>query len=510
MFTQQDIEQLFQQEVEIEEAERQCGIAQNGCGFVSVVRPAVSNDGILTIDEQSVHQIVSGYQQRHPTEQIVKFVPASGAASRMFKELHAYRDGNTAEPTEKSVTFFFDHLNEFAFFQTLKQKIAEDGLNIAELIQNKDYCTLIDYVLTEKGLNYAQTPKGLILFHQYEAIARTAFEEHWVEAMEYACDADKNIYLHFTVSPEHWENFEILKNELVLKYEQLFGIQIHIEFSTQYASTDTLAFAADNTPLRTEAGKLVFRPGGHGSLLKNLSEIDADIVCIKNIDNVCLDRYKKDTIVYKKLLIALLLEFKNQIFNFLHEMDNELLSEEKLQEIEKFLQEKFFVSLPDSYQGLSLAEKQNVLFEKLNRPVRICGMVKREEEPGGGPFWVKNENGEISLQIVETSEMNLADKTQKECLEKSEFFNPVDLVCLLKNYRGKPFNLSDYVDFSRYFVSEKSQNGVPLKAIENPGLWNGAMSDWLTVFAAVPLSTFSPVKTVNDLLRKEHNSFICG
>ena len=509
MFTKEDIEQLFQQGVEIEEAERQCGIAQNGCGYVNVVRPAVGGDGVLTIDEKTVQQIVSAYGQRLPAEKIVKFVPASGAASRMFKDLHAYRNGDTATPTEKSVSFFFEHLPEFAFFQTLKQKIAKDGLNIAELLQNKDFCTLIDYVLTEKGLNYAKTPKGLLFFHQYGTIARTAFEEHLTEAMEYACDADKNIYLHLTVSPEHLEDFEILKNELVLNYEQQFGIQIHTEFSTQHSSSDTLAFVADNTPGRTEAGKLVFRPGGHGSLLKNLSEIDADIVCIKNIDNVCLDRYKKDTIVYKKLLVALLLEFKKQIFKFLHEMDNELLSEEKLQEVEKFLQKRFFISLSDSYYNLPLAERQNVLFEKLNRPVRICGMVKREDEPGGGPFWVKNEKSEISLQIVETSEMDLADKTQKECLDKSEFFNPVDLVCLLKNYRGKPFNLSDYVDFSRYFVSEKSQNGTPLKAIENPGLWNGAMSDWLSVFVEVPLSTFSPVKTVNDLLRKEHNNFVC-
>ena len=507
MFTQQDIEQLLQRGIEIKEAERQCEMA-NHHESVTVVRPAIGNDGILEMNEIAVHQIISSYSQNPPQEKMVKFVPASGAASRMFKDLHCYKDKNAAESTTKSVNFFFEHLSEFAFFQAFKQKIADDGLNLAELLQKKDYCTVIDYLLTEKGLNYAKTPKGLLFFHQYGTLARTAFEEHLIEAVEYACNADKEVYLHFTVSPEHLEGFEQLKNSLVPHYEQLLGIQFHIEFSTQHAASDTLAFSADNTLFRTEDGKLSFRPGGHGSLIKNLNEIDADIVFIKNIDNVCLDRYKRDTIAYKKLLVGLLLELKKQIFHFLHEMDNELLSEEKLQQIEKFLAETFFVSLPDSHQNLSLAERQNVLFEKLNRPVRICGMVKREDEPGGGPFWVKNKQGDISLQIVETSEMDLTDKGQKEQLDKSEFFNPVDLVCLLKNYRGKPFNLSDYVDFSRYFISEKSQNGISLKAIENPGLWNGAMSDWLTVFATVPLSTFSPVKTVNDLLRKEHNGIM--
>ena len=507
MFTKQDIEQLFQQGVEIKEAERQQEIIKNH-EFVTVVRPAVTNDGILTVDENYMHQLIQSYEQNPPTDKIVKFVPASGAASRMFKDLHSFREGDTSESTAKSITCFFEHLNEFAFFHALKKKIAKNGLNLSELVEKKDYFTIIDYLLTEKGLNYAKTPKGLIFFHQYGTIARTAFEEHLVEAMEYACDKEKNVRLHFTVSPEHWDEFETVKNDLIPQYEQQYGIQFHIEFSTQYSASDTLAFAADNTPFRTEEGKLVFRPGGHGSLIKNLNEMETDILFIKNIDNVCLDRYKKDTIIYKKLLIGLLIELKKQLFNFLNEMEHELLSEEKLQEIGNFLQEKFFITLSDSCQNLPLVEKQQILFEKLNRPVRICGMVKREDEPGGGPFWVKNADGEISLQIVETSEINLSDPSQKECLDKSEFFNPVDLVCLLKNYRGKPFNLSNYVDFSRYFIAEKSQNGKPLKALENPGLWNGAMANWLTVFVTVPLSTFSPVKTINDLTRKEHNQFV--
>ncbi|MCL2132048.1 MAG: DUF4301 family protein [Lentimicrobiaceae bacterium] len=506
MFTQQDTEQLFQQGIELKDAKRQQETVKNHA-FVSVVRPAVANDGVLMMDEAEIRQIIGFYEQNAPEEKIVKFVPASGAASRMFKDLHSFRNGDASELTTKSVSFFFEHLSEFAFFQALKKKITDNGLNLSELLKKKDYFTVIDYLLTEKGLNYAKTPKGLIFFHQYGAVSRTAFEEHWVEAAEYGCDADKNAHLHFTVSPEHKEDFEQLKNDLLPQYEQQYGMQFHIEFSIQYSATDTLAFAEDNTPFRTETGELVLRPGGHGSLIKNLNEIDADILFIKNIDNVCLDKYKKDTIIYKKLLVGLLLDFKKQIFRFLHEMEHKLLSEEQLQEIEQFLQSKFFISLSDAYKHLPLAEKQAVLFEKLNRPIRICGMVKREDEPGGGPFWVQNAADEISLQIVETSEMDLSDPTQKVCLDKSEFFNPVDLVCSLKNYRGKPFNLPDYVDFSRYFISEKSQNGKRLKAIENPGLWNGAMSDWLTVFVAVPLATFSPVKTVNDLIRKEHNEF---
>jgi len=507
MFTEQDIKQLLQQGIEIQEAERQCKIVKNNSGLVEVVRPALAGDGVLEMDEHTVNQIFISYEENASDEKIVKFVPASGAASRMFQDLHSYRNGTLSKSTINAVNFFFERLNEFAFFQSLKKKITENGLNLSELLEKKDYFTIIDCLLTEKGLNYAKMPKGLLLFHKYGEIARTAFEEHLVEAMEYACDRKKNAYLHFTVSPEHMEEFDLLKDNLIPQYEQQYGVQFQIEFSTQHASSDTIAFATDNTPFRTETGELVFRPGGHGSLLKNLNDIDADIVFIKNIDNVCLDRYKKDTVVSKKWLVGLLMELKNHLFHFLRQMDNELLSDEKLQEIEQFLREKFFISLPSSYQNLSSAEKQNILFEKLNRPIRICGMVKREDEAGGGPFWVKNSAGEISLQIVETSEINLADPTQKACLDNSTFFNPVDLVCSLKNYRGKPFDLSDYVDFSRYFISEKSQNGKTLKAIENPGLWNGAMSDWLTVFAVVPLTTFSPVKTVNDLLRKEHNQF---
>ena len=497
--------------IDRKDAERQQEVVENEGGCVNVVRAATVNDGILWVEEKDLNRLNAHYEQNPPKEKRVKFVPASGAASRMFQDLQAYGEefsANPQTPIPKSVAVFFEHLNEFAFYQALKKKIAENGLNLSELLEKKDFSTIIDYLLTEKGLNYAKTPKGLLYFHQYGETARTAFEEHLVEAMEYACGEDKNVYLHFTVSPEHQEAFENLKNSLLPQYEQLFGIQFNIDFSIQYSSTDTLAFSADNTCFRTEKGELVFRPGGHGSLLKNLEDIDADIVFIKNIDNVCLDRYKKDTIRYKKLLVNLLLEFKNQAFTFLHEMDNYLLSDEKLKEIETFLQKNFFICMSSTYDALSAAEKQSVLFEKLNRPIRICGMVRREGEPGGGPFWVKDARGEISLQIVETSEMNLADSGQRECLDKSQYFNPVDLVCSLKNYRGKRFDLSDYVDFSRYFITEKSQNGKPLKAIENPGLWNGAMSNWLTVFAAVSLSTFSPVKTVNDLLRKEHNQFV--
>jgi len=507
MFSKQDIEQLLQHGIDLKEAERQQEIVKNSSSYVHVVRPATVNDGILFIDEKDLNSMNAHYEQNPPTEKMVKFVPASGAASRMFKDLHAYEE-NSAVPMPKSVAFFFEHLNEFAFFNLLKKELSKNGLDLSELLEKEAYSTIIDYVLAEKGLSYAKTPKGLVFFHQYGESIRTAFEEHWVEAMEYACSEEKNTYLHFTVSPEHLDGFENLKNNLLLQYEQQYGIQFNIEFSTQHPSTDTLAFSADHTFFRTEKGELVFRPGGHGSLIKNLNDIDADLVFIKNIDNICLDRYKKDTITYKKALINLLLELKKQIFDFLYEMDNDLLSEERLMEIEAFLQKNFFISMPSSYQALSLAEKQNALFEKLNRPIRIGGMVKREDEPGGGPFWVKNAQGEMSLQIVETSEMNLSDKEQKECLDKSQFFNPVDLVCSLKNYRGKHFDLFDYIDFSRYFIAEKSQNGKLLKAIENPGLWNGAMSNWLTVFVVVPLSTFSPVKTINDLLRKEHNHFI--
>jgi hypothetical protein len=358
--------------------------------------------------------------------------------------------------------------------------------------------------LTEKGLDYGKSPKGLLLFHRCFDIVRTALEEHLIEAADYACDDNKVAHLHFTVSPEHLEAFKAHCQQVVPFYEKQFKITYKIDFSTQQSSTDTLAFTTDNKPLRDKNEDLVFRPGGHGSLIENLNNIDADIVVIKNIDNVTLDIYRSDTITFKRLLVCFMRCLQNRVFEYLNMFDTQPCSEENIAKVELFLQKILFVTLEKAYFDLSLSEKQAYLYRYLNRPMRVCGVVLRENEPGGGPFWVKDENGVEALQIVETSEIDMSDPKQAEIVEKSEYFNPVDVACSTKNYRGEAFNLFDFVDYSRYFVSEKSHEGKTLKAIENPGLWNGAMSDWITVFLSVPLSTFTPVKMVNDLLRSEH------
>jgi hypothetical protein len=402
-----------------------------------------------------------------------------------------------------SVSLFFENLPKFAFFDALKECLEKDNLDIEKLLSEKKYLPILQYLLTEKGLDYGKSPKGLLLFHRFFDQRRTALEEHLVEAT-YVSGNDKTVYLHFTVSPEHLEDFKAHCREVVPPYEKLFGVEYKIDFSFQQPSTDTIAFTTDNQPFRDKNGHLVFRPGGHGSLIENLNKIDADIILIKNIDNVSMERNRSDTTDFKKLLVCFMIRLQIRVFEYLNKFDTQPCFAENIEDVEVFLQKILFIRLTEDYFKLSLEEKQAYLHRFLNRPMRVCGVVKREEEPGGGPFWVRNENGEESLQIVETSEIDATDPKQMEILDKSVYFNPVDVACSTKNYRGEAFHLPDFVDYSRYFVSEKSHEGKTLKAIENPGLWNGAMSDWITVFLSVPLTTFTPVKTVNDLLRKEH------
>ena len=508
MFSTRDLAQIQQHGLSQASADRQQNIVNQSGIYVNTVKPALKSDGLFAFEEQTINDMISNYSAQIAGEKIVKFVPASGAATRMFKDLFTalemLSNNEKTDNFNNSVSVFFENLPKFAFFETLKESLASKNLDIHTLLAEKNYQSILLHLLTEQGLNYGNLPKGLLLFHRYGQNMRTALEEHLAEAADYSAGNDKVAHLHFTVSPEHITPFQSHCKEAVPKYEKLHGITYNIDFSTQHASTDTMAFTAENEPFRDKNGNLLFRPGGHGSLIENLNTIDADIVLIKNIDNVTLDKYKSDTVTYKKLLICFLLSLRNQIFEYLNIFDTQSLSVNKIKGIENFLQKMFFIPFGDEYAQLPLLEKQNYVYQLLNRPIRVCGMVKRENEPGGGPFWVKDASGNVSLQIVETSEIDTSDTKQAENLENSAFFNPVDLACSIKNHKGERFNLQHFIDHSRYFISEKSHEGKTLKAIENPGLWNGAMSDWLTVFVAVPLSTFTPVKTVNDLLREEH------
>ncbi|MBO4739511.1 MAG: DUF4301 family protein [Bacteroidales bacterium] len=498
MFTNQDLIAIEQHGITKEALQRQIAVIAH-TKQVELLRPVLKNDGLLVLSEDELARKEENYARQTESKRIVKFVPASGAASRMFKSLFNFLNNNDFSAPVEEVA---GNLSSFAFFESLAEALKASNLDISQLLENKDYKTIFSFLLENKGLNYASLPKALLAFHRYEEQTRTALDEHLVEAAAYACGKDKTAHLHFTVSPEHYALFQKHVQKILKTYESLLQVKFDISFSFQDSSTDTVAFDYDNQPFRTDDGQLVFRPGGHGSLIKNLNHLNADIAFIKNIDNVTLDELKPDTIKYKKVLGSLLVDFQEKTFDILRQLQQNNKAQ-TLKEAEELLQQ-MFVRFDNSYQTLSLEEKRQHLFRLLDRPIRICGVVKQTGEPGGGPFWVKNEKGVESMQIVESSEMNLKNPQQQEIFEQSKFFNPVDIVCSLKHFDGSPFDFEQYIDYDRFFVSSKSLNGKNLKAIENPGLWNGAMSDWLTVFVAVPLSTFSPVKTINDLLHKEH------
>ena len=435
---------------------------------------------------------------------IVKFVPASGAASRMFKNLYAFLDAAYDEPTTDFEKTFFANLPAAAYHADLDAACVRlHGAGVGELLAARRFKDVVSALLGKDGLNYGHLPKGLLKFHNYPEGARTPLEEHLVEGALYARRQDGTVSVHFTVSPEHRALFEQLVARVVPAYEQKFGVKYDVTFSEQKPSTDTVAANPDNTPFRQADGSLLFRPGGHGALIENLNELPADVVFIKNIDNVVPDRLKDETVRYKKLLAGVLVSLQEQAFAYLRKLDSGCYTVEELLEMLQFVQKKFCCKNPET-KTLEDTELAIYLRRKLNRPVRVCGMVRNVGEPGGGPFLAYNADGTISPQILESSQIDMADPEKKAMFEQGTHFNPVDLVCGLRNYRGEAFHLPDYVDKATGFISHKSKDGRELKALELPGLWNGAMSDWNTVFVEVPLATFNPVKTVNDLFREQH------
>jgi hypothetical protein len=376
-----------------------------------------------------------------------------------------------------------------------------------ELLERQYFLPIAEALLANDGLSYGNLPKGLILFHRYNDSSRTAMEEHLVEGAQYCRDTNGNLNLHFTVSSEHRVGFGKLVERVKEHYESHYDVKINISFSEQKSSTDTIAVEMDNTPFRNPDGTLLFRPGGHGALLDNLNDINSDIVFIKNIDNVVPDRLKPQTVRYKKALAGLLLSYKGIIFDYIMKLHNdEYVDDEFLHQVLDFSKNELCILPPNSLNTNDLKELKRYLIDTLNRPIRVCGMVKNQGEPGGGPFWAKNTDGTTSLQIVESSQIDLNDQSITEIFNQSTHFNPVDLVCYLKDYKGEKFDLLKYRDPLTGFISVKSKDGRNLKAQELPGLWNGGMSNWNTIFVEVPLITFNPVKSVNDLLRDEHQS----
>lgn len=506
MLTHEDKELLAKKGISEEKIAEQLACFEKGFPFLKLSAAAsVENGGIMKAEAKDFERYLAAWNAYKDGEKkIVKFVPASGAACRMFKNMFEFLGADYDKPTTDFEKKFFDHIHDFAFYNDLNAACMDNtGKNIDALLSEQNYKAIVSNLLEAAGLNYGALPKGLLKFHRYADGVRTPLEEHLVEGALYAAGKTGKVNIHFTVSTEHRALFEKLVAAKVGEYEAKYGAKYHISFSEQKPSTDTVAADMENKPFRDKDGKLLFRPGGHGALIENLNDLDADIVFIKNIDNVVPDRLKADTVIYKKLLAGVLVTLQKQAFEYLELLDSGHYSHEQLETIIRFVQQQLRCRRTD-LKELEDADLVIYLRKKLNRPMRVCGMVKNVGEPGGGPFLAYNPDGTISLQILESSQIDMNDPEKKAMFEKGTHFNPVDLVCAIRDYKGRKFNLLEHVDKATGFISYKSKNGKDLKALELPGLWNGSMSDWNTVFVEVPLSTFNPVKTVNDLLREQH------
>ena len=504
MLSQQDLKQIAEKGITEQQINVQLEEFKTGFPFLKLEAAAAIGKGIVAPDPQEKEKMIEAWNEyKAAGNKIVKFVPASGAASRMFKNMFAFLTADYDVPTTDFEKTYFDNIEKFAFYNALNEKCVENcGADIKALIAKGDYKAVVANMLNADGLNYGQLPKGLLLFHNYAEGPRTPMEEHLVEGALYAAsNGEANV--HFTVSHEHMALFEKKVEEKKDGYAQKYGIKYNISFSEQKPSTDTVAANPDNTPFRTEDGKLLFRPGGHGALIENLNEIDADVIFIKNIDNVVPDRLKQETVDYKQVIAGVLVTLQKKAFDYLKVLDTGNYDHEQLEEMIRFVQRDLCCRKSD-IKLLEDAELVIYLRNKLNRPMRVCGVVKNVGEPGGGPFLTYNQDGTVSLQILESSQIDKSNAEYQKMFTEGTHFNPVDLVCAVKDYKGQPFDLPKYVDKTTGFISSKSKNGKELKALELPGLWNGAMSDWNTIFVEVPLGTFNPVKTVNDLLREQH------
>ena len=515
-FRPDDLPQLATRGISLETALAQIAMFKRGLPFITLQRPCTVGDGITVLSHADLERYLMSHTRVAELGRIMKFVPASGAATRMFQLLLSVANRTSALNEEQiaaaalsgdseyqAARQFVGNLPLVAFYDDLRSVMARDGFTIATLISQQHCKAILQYLLTPAGLNYANLPKALIKFHHYADHARTPLEEHLVEATVYAHDSHGAGQVHFTISPEHQEAVQNYLEQVRSRYEQN-GRCLAVTFSVQKPSTDTIAVDHDNNPFRTTEGELVFRPGGHGALLANLQDLRGDIIFIKNIDNVVPDRLKAETYRYKRALGGYLVELQNKMFHYLHGFTREGTDERLVSEAFEFIRSQLSVVPPGQLQQASLQEKVTFLIDKLHRPIRVCGVVKNTGEPGGGPFWVSQADGQVSVQIVESSQVDLQSARQHALWNSASHFNPVDLVCGVRDYLGRPFDLARFIDPEAGFIARKSKDGRELKALELPGLWNGAMAKWNTVFVEVPAITFNPVKTIFDLLRPEH------
>ena len=504
MFTQEDILQIQQKGMSEAQIEAQLECFRKGFDFLKLKGAAAVGDGIVAPSEDEAEAYIKAWNDyKAEGHNITKFVPASGAASRMFKNMFEFLDADYEVPTTDFEKAFFAHIHYFAFFDALNDAcFLNEGKGVDALIEEGEYKAVVANMLGEEGLNYGQLPKGLLQFHSYDDCAKTPVEEHLTEAALYASSRGE-AEVHFTVSSEHRKLFEELIERVVPEAQEKFKITYKVSLSEQKPSTDTIAVNMDNTPFRTSDGKLLFRPGGHGALIENLNDLKSDIVFIKNIDNVVPDRLKGDTVFWKQVIAGVLVDAQKKVFGYLRLLDSGKFSHDDLEDIIRFVRHTLCCDVPN-LKNMEDTELHVFLKNKLNRPIRVCGVVKNVGEPGGGPFLAYNPDGSISLQILESSQIDKNNAEYMKMFTQGTHFNPVDLVCAIRNYKGEKFNLPDFVDPATGFIYYKSKDGKELKALELPGLWNGAMSDWNTIMVEVPLTTFNPVKTVNDLLRAQH------
>ncbi len=476
-FSDKDIKQIKSHGLSLDIVNKQIEKFKTGFPFLNIVKPASSADGVKQISPEYFQKYIDIYDKYQQTHDIVKFVPASGAATRMFKDLFDFLRSNRPNKISLETTM---NITRFAFWDDLKVYLPRNATDM----------NIADCLVTESGLNYGNMPKALITFHRYTNHTRTPIEEHIDEAFQYA-KSGNNVNIHFTISPEHKTDFENALDKIIPEYESKYNVKYNVSISEQKSSTDTIALNVDNTVFRNDDYSLLFRPAGHGALIENLNDINADIIFIKNIDNIAIESWRADTVKYKRVLAGLLVDIQNQIFALIKDIDS---NNADVNRVHSFITKNLGIKID---RQLSLSEYRDIL----NRPTRVCGVVKNTGAPGGGPFWVRAPNGDISLQIVETNQIA---PESAYIVAGAEYFNPVDLVCGVKDYNGNKFDLTKYVDEDTGFISEKSKNGLLLRAMELPGLWNGAMSKWNTILVDVPISTFTPVKVVTDLLLPPH------
>ena len=502
-FKEADIAQIKSEGLTEQEILKQIALFRRGVPYIRLNRPCRPGDGVDIVPEKQQASLIALHDGASAKGRLLKFVPASGAASRMFAKWYRYLEegsiGNESEAVQ-----FNDDLDRYAFVKDLQDIVGHAGLDWAHLRAGKRFTDILSFILTSNGLDYGQLPKALLKFHNYPSGARTALEEHLVEAALYTRDSRKTCRLHLTVSDHHRALIRSLLEKVQPDYERQFDVNFDIQISVQASSTNTIAVDMENRPFRLENGRLCFRPGGHGALLENIHAIDGDIIFIKNIDNIVPDRLKASTVLYKKLLCGYLISLQEEIFHYLHLLSEDRISEQQWVDALSFCREKLHIVFPSRIEPFGSGENRALVFDRLNRPLRVCGMVKNEGEPGGGPFWVDENDLFQSLQIIEAIQIDPRSEAQKQLWQNATHFNPVDLVCAIRNFRGEKFDLRRFVNPQTASITHKTEKGKEMKALEHPGLWNGSMAEWITVFVEVPIETFNPVKTVEDLLRPAH------